>query len=100
MNPSPAVRRCLELVFVTLHISKLRSKINALPDGKRLHIDWFDVQRMLTKFQWFYPAMSDESNIQPLVDSPKVCAYLEREYFEGPDALTEERLRRSSAACV
>jgi hypothetical protein len=54
---------------------------------------------MLANFQSWYPAM-ENFDVQPIVAEPRIRAYLDTAYFQGPEALTEERLRRSFAPLV
>jgi len=58
-SPPPVVQRCLELVFIALHVEKLKGRIASLPPGKRMKVDWSEVQRMLANFQTFYPMMAN-----------------------------------------
>ena len=98
-NPPPSVRRCLEVVYITLNASQLVDRINGLASGAPLRIDWRAVQQMLVKFQTLLPAMLS-FDIGPLVASEAVRDYLHRTYFVGDGALTEKRVGRSSAVCA
>ena len=58
-SPPPPVQRCLECIYIALHVEKFKAKAVALQPGKRLHVEWADVQRMLANFQTFYPMMTN-----------------------------------------
>ena len=58
-SPPPVVQRCLELVFIALHVEKLKGRIASLPPGKSMKVEWSEVQRMLANFQTFYPMMAN-----------------------------------------
>eukprot|EP00854_Cymbomonas_tetramitiformis_P005870 gene5870-7069_t len=89
-QPPPSVRLCLELIYITLHVERLRPRIEALGVGARLRIDWEDVQQMLARFQTFFPALMN-FDTDSLVTAPVVHAYITRVYFEGAEALTVEK---------
>ncbi|KAK3242006.1 hypothetical protein CYMTET_48284 [Cymbomonas tetramitiformis] len=98
-QPPPSVRLCLELIYITLHVERLRPRIEALGVGARLRIDWEDVQQMLARFQTFFPALMN-FDTDSLVTAPVVHAYITRVYFEGAEALTVEKVQRSSHVCA
>jgi hypothetical protein len=37
-SPPPSAQRCLEMIYVTLHIAKVKGRILSLPAGKRLEV--------------------------------------------------------------
>ena len=61
-------------------------KLQNLPPGKCLKVEWGDVQRMLANFQTFYPAMAN-FDIQPNVATPAVRTHLDATYFQGPEGV-------------
>ena len=58
-SPPPPVQRCLECIYIALHVEKFKAKAVSRQPGKRLHVEWADVQRMLANFQTFYPMMEN-----------------------------------------
>mmetsp|Transcript_87487 Transcript_87487/g.245656 ORF Transcript_87487/g.245656 Transcript_87487/m.245656 type:complete len:403 (-) Transcript_87487:14-1222(-) len=97
-RPPELVRECLELVYLALHVAKVRGSIKRLPPGGRLAIPWENVRAMLARFETFFPAM-DRFDIAPLVAAPEVVSYISRTYLDH-GRLTADRVRRSSAACA
>ena len=54
----PAIRMCLELVYIALNLDKLAPRIQQLPEGARLPVAWDKVQLMLARHQTLLPAMT------------------------------------------
>eukprot|EP00972_Heterocapsa_arctica_P086015 12675283-Heterocapsa_arctica.AAC.1 len=74
-------------------------RLQALPPKGNLDFPkWSSVQRMLARFETFFPAM-ENYDISGLMGAPEVVRYVSRKYF-GDGGLTEERVQRCSAACA
>lgn len=97
-RPPGIVRQCLEIIYIVLHVSKVRGRLRNLPRGQRFSVPWELVRRMVMRYDTFFCSM-EQYDIAQLIAAPEVVEYLARTYFKGDD-LAEVRVRRSSRACA
>eukprot|EP00931_Biecheleriopsis_adriatica_P092821 TRINITY_DN66599_c0_g1_i1.p1 TRINITY_DN66599_c0_g1~~TRINITY_DN66599_c0_g1_i1.p1 ORF type:complete len:490 (+),score=91.58 TRINITY_DN66599_c0_g1_i1:81-1550(+) len=101
LRPPQVVRECLDVVFAALHVDKASKLMRSKPPGERLSFPWPEVQRMLIRYDSFFPAMMSY-DLTMLLSAPELAQHISFAYFDpqSKDRLTEERVRKCSVAAA
>jgi len=92
---SPMVRRCLELVYIVLHLEEVQDEVASLDSTTYISFEWNKMMEMVEGLKETFQTIFTFEFKELVYGYPEVHRYITRVYLSGPSALTEKAIYRA-----